>query len=258
MKSLWQSSRWFILAALLVSIGIIVAAVASSAPTFFAGNADKKKDDPRAEAKVDQKHESKGDRKDDAAGEPKKIDNKKDDKSAGGRPEATDGNEAERVRQAQEENRKRADEERQRQMEQFPQRGGKFGRFPGRAGEIFPNRLGVRIQPPDDALIADLGLAEGNGMVLADVPENSAAAKAGFRAGDIILKLDGKDVPSTVALFTFALDAIKTGAPIDAVILRNGKEETLKGIRLAEVPPDTNPRGGPIQRRFQFDGPPQS
>jgi hypothetical protein len=127
----------------------------------------------------------------------------------------------------------------------------KFQRGPGRFGAPAPNRLGVRLQTPDDTLIAQLGLAEGNGMVLAEVPETSVAAKAGFKASDILLKFDGKDVSSTLIEFTTALNAIKTDTPVDAVVLRMGKEEMIKGIKLPDVPADARPN--PFPRRIQFN-----
>jgi S1-C subfamily serine protease len=137
------------------------------------------------------------------------------------------------------------------QIESAQQRG-KFQRGPGRFGAgAAPNRLGARFQQPDDTLIAQLGLAEGNGLVLTEVPDGSVAAKAGFMASDILLKLDGKDVSSTVIEFTSALGAIKADTPIDAVVLRKGKEETIKGIKLPEAP--ANPRVNPFQRRIQFN-----
>lgn len=169
-------------------------------------------------------------------------------------PANTPPEHVEQLRKALEENRKRADELRLRQREMFQERG-KFQRFNGRSGPAPQNRLGVRVQVPDDALIAQLGLAEGNGLVLAEVSEG-AAAKAGFQNNDILLKLAGKDVSSTPIEFITALDAIKADTPIDAIILRDGKEQTIKGIKLPEPMPTEEPRVNPLPRRNSFNFPP--
>jgi len=131
----------------------------------------------------------------------------------------------------QAEARKRADDLRKRPLPNVP----------GRLNT--QNRLGVRLEQPSDALIAQLGLAEGKGQVLAEVRDNSAAAKAGLKAHDILLELHGKDVSSVQAEFVKVLNAIKTGEAVDAVVLRKGKRETIKGITLPDVPAaGRNPR----------------
>ena len=190
-------------------------------------------------------------------------DEKKDEKKSGPTeideilkklPPNTPKEQIDRIRQALEENRKRMDDARQRAKDVFQDRGGKFGRLQGRNGPVPQNRLGVRLQAPDETLTAQLGLADGTGLVLIEVPEGSVAARAGFMANDVLLKFNGKDVSSTAIEFTSDLDAIKTGTPVDAVVLRNGKEETIKGIKLPEVvPPPASPRFNQFPRRIQIE-----
>jgi membrane-associated protease RseP (regulator of RpoE activity) len=97
------------------------------------------------------------------------------------------------------------------------------------------NRLGAELQRPSRTLVEQLDLPENQGIVLRGVKEQSAAAKAGMRANDILLEIDGKAVPSNVDDVVKQLNAIKKKA-VDAVVLRKGKRETVKGLKLDEVP----------------------
>ena len=89
-------------------------------------------------------------------------------------------------------------------------------------------------------------------MVVQDVMAESAAAKAGMKPHDILLEFNGQVVPSKIEEFLKQLDAIKANTPVDAVVLRKGKKETLKGISLPEAPkvepllPRIGGRGNPL------------
>lgn len=109
--------------------------------------------------------------------------------------------------------------------------------FPGRVGSIRgENRLGVRLEKPGAALIAQLSLPEGKGLVIEKVRDESAAAKAGLKTSDILLELDGKAVSSDLGEFVKALNTIKAGTPVDAVVLRKGMKTSIKGITLPTTP----------------------
>src|SRR5947209_1764451 len=57
-------------------------------------------------------------------------------------------------------------------------------------------RLGAQLSPPGATLADQLDLPREQGMVLEEVGPNSAAAKAGLKAHDILLEVGGKAVPS--------------------------------------------------------------
>jgi serine protease Do len=59
-------------------------------------------------------------------------------------------------------------------------------------GRVHRGEIGVRVQTVTPALAAGLGLRQDWGVVASDVPPGGAAARAGLRIGDLILKLDGK------------------------------------------------------------------
>jgi C-terminal processing protease CtpA/Prc len=138
-----------------------------------------------------------------------------------------------RIRKSLEQAKARA-EEGQKRVDEARKRAEAIQRVQDRFNPAKPNRLGARFEKPDATLTAQLGLVEGKGLVMTEVPDGSVANKAGFKTSDILLKLDGKDVSSDVAQFTTALNDVKADAPIDAVVLRRGKEETIKGLKLPE------------------------
>jgi hypothetical protein len=63
----------------------------------------------------------------------------------------------------------------------------------------------------------------------------SAAAKGGLKPNDILLELNGKAVPSDVQKFRQQISEAKPNTMIEAVVLRKGRKETIKGISLPEA-----------------------
>src|SRR5262249_43981100 len=118
-------------------------------------------------------------------------------------------------------------------------RGGAVAKW-GLGGET---RLGVQADKPSAALAEQLDLPKGQGLVLEQVLADSAAAKAGLKANDILLELDGKPVPNDVGEFQKQLEGIKADTKVDVVVLRKGKKETVKGLSLPEAKPNA-PFGG--------------
>jgi S1-C subfamily serine protease len=88
-----------------------------------------------------------------------------------------------------------------------------------------PGFLGVQLKADDNGKIQITGLAE-----------DGPAGKAGLKADDVIVKLDGKDV-GDIAEFVKAIKAHKAGDKIALQVLRDGKEMEVK-ITLGEAPPD--------------------
>jgi hypothetical protein len=102
-------------------------------------------------------------------------------------------------------------------------------------GYRLDSRLGASLSKPGATLIDQLDLPEGQGQVVDAVRAASAAAVAGLKVHDILLELDGKPVSSEPEEFATQLAALTANKAIDAVVLRRGKRETLKDLRLPEV-----------------------
>jgi beta-lactamase regulating signal transducer with metallopeptidase domain len=105
-------------------------------------------------------------------------------------------------------------------------------------------RLGVQVEKPDATLVEQLDLPKGQGLVVEQVKADSAAAKAGIKPHDILLEINGKAVPDNIGELVKALADIKPDQKVDAVVLRKGKKETLKGLTLPEAKPADNLFGG--------------
>jgi len=67
----------------------------------------------------------------------------------------------------------------------------------------------------------------GDGLKLDAVREDSPAAKAGLRAGDVIVRLAGRDVRN-VYDYTYALDEMRAGVEYEVEALRGGERLKLK------------------------------
>jgi C-terminal processing protease CtpA/Prc len=96
-------------------------------------------------------------------------------------------------------------------------------------------RLGAKYTGQiNEALRTQLGLEKGKGQLITSVVKDRAAEKAGLKVHDVLLKLDGKDVPGDYLGFRKLLEGIKGGdTPVEAVIVRQGKQQTVK-ITLSE------------------------
>ncbi|MDE8650908.1 Do family serine endopeptidase [Novosphingobium album (ex Liu et al. 2023)] len=86
--------------------------------------------------------------------------------------------------------------------------------------------LGVRVQPIDEDLADSLGIPHNKGEFVPMVEPGGAAAKAGLQAGDVVLKVDGKEVTRDQTL-SFLVANTQPGTRIPIEIMRNGKRLTL-------------------------------
>ena len=124
---------------------------------------------------------------------------------------------------------------------QFPGAQGGFAGGNPLFGFARQGRMGIRVAAPNATLADQLDLPKGQGIVIEDVQAESAAAKAGFKNHDILLELNGKNVPANPREFTTIVGEVKAGKAVDAVVLRKGKRETIKGLTLPEAKADEEP-----------------
>jgi serine protease Do len=82
--------------------------------------------------------------------------------------------------------------------------------------------LGVGIQPIDDDLATALGIDRNKGELIARVEPDQAAQRAGIREGDVIVRVNGRDVdPQNSLSYLVANSAPGTRIPIE--LIRDGK-----------------------------------
>jgi serine protease Do len=92
--------------------------------------------------------------------------------------------------------------------------------------EIQRGYLGIRLQPVTDEFADALGIEKNRGEYIQQVVDGEAAARAGLRAGDVVLKVDGKDVTPSQTL-SFIVANLAPGSRINIQVLRDGKTVTL-------------------------------
>ncbi|HEY7465534.1 MAG TPA: trypsin-like peptidase domain-containing protein, partial [Dehalococcoidia bacterium] len=93
-------------------------------------------------------------------------------------------------------------------------------------GQVEHSYLGVEPRPLTAEIASQLGINTQEGVLIFDVPEGSAAAKAGVQPGDVLLEIDGTKVDSVEDLYT-ALREKKPGDQVTLKVLRDGQETTL-------------------------------
>lgn len=94
-------------------------------------------------------------------------------------------------------------------------------------------RLGVAVSPLSDQLAAYFGVKEG--LLVSEVIENTPAASAGLKAGDVITAANGRSVQSTQDLTREVRDT-EPGSTIELRVTRDRKETTLKATMPSRRP----------------------
>ena len=141
---------------------------------------------------------------------------------------------------------------------------------PGVPGVAWANerqpRFGAAVSPVTEDLAEQFDLQKGQGVIVRDVVKGTAAEKAGLKKNDVIVRFAGKDVGGDAVKFAESVAAAKAGEKVDVVIIRKGKQETLKGVELPEPPkadrrevrPGNVPGREAFQFRFPADGGPRT
>jgi serine protease Do len=102
-------------------------------------------------------------------------------------------------------------------------------------GTVRRARLGVRIQQITPDMASALGLSNTRGAIVSGVDEETPAARAGLKQGDVITHYNGKPVADNNQLRN-AVAATMPGTTVPVQILRNGKSETLQAT-VGELAP---------------------
>ena len=111
-------------------------------------------------------------------------------------------------------------------LKAFPPNFGEFAFVnPGDFTLLSTSRLGISAESLTDQLAQFFGVKDGKGVLVASVMENGTAAKAGIKAGDVIIAVGDQRVESIGSLLK-ALSS-KTEGTVDVKIVRNHAEQTI-------------------------------
>ncbi|NKE45018.1 Do family serine endopeptidase [Roseomonas frigidaquae] len=130
-----------------------------------------------------------------------------------------------------------------------------------RDGVVARGWLGVAMQPIDSELAAALRLPNQRGALVASVEPDSPAARAGLRAGDVVVGLEGKEIgtprelalavaelePESRATFTLLRDGQRTEQAV-TIGLRAQPQQQAEAQQEAERPGSLGLRLAPAQR----------
>ena len=95
--------------------------------------------------------------------------------------------------------------------------------------EIERGFLGVSIQPITDDLADSLGLPHNRGEFVQTVQSDGAAEKAGIKPGDVVTKIDGKEVTNDQTL-SYLVANIAPGTRIPIELIREGQKRTVYAV----------------------------
>ncbi|HZR37406.1 MAG TPA: Do family serine endopeptidase [Nevskia sp.] len=94
-------------------------------------------------------------------------------------------------------------------------------------GKVEHARLGVNVQTVDQSLADSFGLKAPGGALVSRVEPDSAAAKAGLKSGDIILKCDGEPINDAGQLSS-RIGLSRPGETVKLDIWRDRKAQTIE------------------------------
>jgi len=93
-------------------------------------------------------------------------------------------------------------------------------------GKVSRGWLGVAIQNINENLAKSFGISKAEGSLVSKVMPDSPAEKAGFQAGDVIVKFDNKAVRSAQDL-PLLVGNTPIGKDVAVTVVRSGKEKVL-------------------------------
>jgi serine protease Do len=121
-----------------------------------------------------------------------------------------------------------------------------------KTGHVSRGQLGVQVGDVQRDQMADLGLTRAGGAFVGAVQNNSAAAKAGIRAGDVIIAFNGKEIGSSSELPPL-VGAMPPGARANVKVLRNGKPIDIIVV-LSPLDESVASKAGPASRALPAPG----
>ncbi len=144
------------------------------------------------------------------------------------------------------------------QMREFPPtaNGDESNVFNWRAGAN--RQIGVSTAPLTKQLGDYFGVAEGKGLLINNVRENSPAVRAGLKAGDVIVEIEGKEVKGMTDLIR-VLNEKKEG-DVSLTIIRDRNRQTVRvtpeiskdgAMKFEEFEKFSEPNSNQMQFRMQ-------
>jgi serine protease Do len=100
-------------------------------------------------------------------------------------------------------------------------------------GHVTRGWLGVQIQPVTSDVADALGLKQAAGALVTEPQSGSPAAKAGVKAGDVIVSLDGTSIKDSRELAQ-KIGTMSPGSSVRLGVIRDGNQESIN-VTLAQM-----------------------
>ena len=101
-------------------------------------------------------------------------------------------------------------------------------------GHVSRGWLGILIQDVNRELAESFGMKKPMGAVVLRILDDSPAASAGFKIGDVVIEFDGKAINRSSDL-PIAVGSTPVGQRVKVKVIREGKTVELK-VKIAELP----------------------
>jgi membrane-associated protease RseP (regulator of RpoE activity) len=131
------------------------------------------------------------------------------------------------------------------------------GMGPGASGaSVAPGSrswLGIRMQPIDNRFRQAHGVPSGRGVLIADIGSDSPAAKSGLTTGDVLVRIDRREIRSLGDVYR-ALAFFDPGETVELEVVREGEQQVLEATLGGQpsrgaMPPFSRPYEQPNQPR---------
>jgi serine protease Do len=111
-------------------------------------------------------------------------------------------------------------------------------------GSVTRGWIGVQIQPVTKDIADSMGMKNAEGALVAEPSPNSPAVKAGIKAGDVIVAVNGERIANAREL-SRRIGAMAPGTTVKLTLLQGGSEKVVN-VTLGELPADAalGRRGG--------------
>jgi serine protease Do len=101
-------------------------------------------------------------------------------------------------------------------------------------------QIGIGVNSLTKQLGEYFGISDGKGLLINNVIENSSASRAGLRAGDVIVEIDGKAVANQIDLVRIIGE--KKEGDVSLTIIRDKQRQTVKITPEKIEPKDIKPK----------------
>ena len=122
------------------------------------------------------------------------------------------------------------------------------------SGHVTRGWLGVQIQPVTSDVADALGLKQAAGALVTEPQSGSPAAKAGVKAGDVVVSIDGGAIKDSRELAQ-KVGTMSPGSSVKLGLIRDGKEQTIS-VTLAQMPNQQQAQAGSEQQPDQSQSTP--